>query len=158
MRITVRCSWCGTEIEKYESQIFKHNFCSRKCLANFSNKSINPERYMELRDLSSSSKHMHQLNIEMNPTRMTDETKKKIREARLNTGEGKTYTKTYGVHTHRLIAEEKLGRKLMPGEIVHHIDGNKRNNNPDNIEVLSSQSEHSKLHARDRRFWRGGDA
>lgn len=40
------------------------------------------------------------------------------------------------VYVHRFIAEQKLGRKLLPTEEPHHKDGNKRNNNPDNIEVL----------------------
>jgi DNA-binding NarL/FixJ family response regulator len=46
---------------------------------------------------------------------------------------------------HRVIAEQKLGRPLGTDEVVHHIDGNKQNNHPDNIEVMSL-SEHSRLH------------
>jgi len=46
---------------------------------------------------------------------------------------------------HRLILEEKLGRKLTADEIVHHIDGNKWNNNSDNL-VIMTRSEHAKLH------------
>lgn len=51
-----------------------------------------------------------------------------------------------GVIVHRRIAEEKIGRKLQPGEVVHHIDGNHFNNDPENIAVLS-KSEHSQIHA-----------
>jgi hypothetical protein len=60
--------------------------------------------------------------------------------------EGKTYTKTKGRHTHRIIAEQKLGRPLTDKEVVHHIDGNKLNNHPDNIQVLDSQAEHVRIH------------
>ena len=89
---------------------------------------------------------MTQYNLEHNPTAMTEDRRNAMRNARLNTGKGKTYTKTYGRHTHRIVAEQKLGRPLKPGEVVHHIDGNKRNNNPENIMVFASQALHAKWH------------
>ncbi|MEN6325822.1 MAG: HNH endonuclease [Syntrophomonas sp.] len=39
------------------------------------------------------------------------------------------------VYEHRLVAERKLGRPLLPGEIVHHKDGYKQNDSDENIEV-----------------------
>lgn len=53
------------------------------------------------------------------------------------------------VYEHILVAESKLKRALYPGEVVHHLDGDKQNNDPQNITVLSSQSEHATLHARE---------
>ena len=88
---------------------------------------------------------MKYMNRKLNPTRMTPEVREKLRNAHLGTGEGKSYTKTYGKHTHRLVAEEKLCRPLKKGEIVHHIDGNKRNNEPSNLMVMT-QAEHCRLH------------
>lgn len=61
----------------------------------------------------------------------------------------KTYEKESGVHRHRLRMEEKLGRKLKQGEVVHHKDGNKFNNNDDNLILLKNQSEHTKIHIND---------
>ena len=60
-------------------------------------------------------------------------------------GEGRTYIKLNGRHMHRVVAEQKLGRPIARGEIVHHIDGNKRNNAPENLQVMT-QSEHARLH------------
>lgn len=47
---------------------------------------------------------------------------------------------------HRVIAEMMLGRELMMDEVVHHMDHNRCNNNPSNLEVMT-RSEHVRLHA-----------
>jgi hypothetical protein len=39
---------------------------------------------------------------------------------------------------HRYVMEQKLGRKLIDRENVHHIDGNKTNNAPENLEIWIS--------------------
>jgi len=55
------------------------------------------------------------------------------------------------VYEHILLAEKKIGRSLLPSEVVHHSDGNKANNDPQNLLVLSNQSEHLRLHHAQRR-------
>lgn len=46
------------------------------------------------------------------------------------------------VAEHRLVMEKVLGRLLQPNEVVHHRDGNKLNNSPENLEVFANNAEH----------------
>lgn len=123
------CAGCGAPVHRFPSarKRYPHAFCSREC-------------------------HMRTLNAELNPTRMTPETKEKLRNSRLSKGAAEnTYLKMHGRHLHRIVAEEILGRPLKDGEVVHHIDGNKHNNSPENIIVFQNQSEHAKWHAEHRK-------
>lgn len=50
------------------------------------------------------------------------------------------------VHEHVLIAEKTIGRRLKGNEVVHHINGVKDDNRPENLLVMT-RAEHKKLHA-----------
>lgn len=65
--------------------------------------------------------------------------------ARFDSVKPDTYRKRYGRHEHRVVAEQMLGRSLLLGEIVHHIDGNKQNNDPSNLQVMT-QNDHAREH------------
>ena len=159
MKLKMKCDMCGKEFYKYPCNVKNHNFCSRKCLADFSSKAKNPDGYATLKDLTNMGKHLSEINKYLNQTRMTPEVRAKLRKARLNSGKGKTYTKLYGRHEHRVVAEQILGRPLKRGEVVHHVDCNCRNNSPENLIVLPSQKEHAQLHAKLNKFFAmGGDA
>lgn len=54
-------------------------------------------------------------------------------------------TKNNYVLEHRVVMENYLGRLLDDDEVVHHINGNKKDNRIENLEVLSNE-EHAKLH------------
>jgi hypothetical protein len=39
------------------------------------------------------------------------------------------------MHVHRYVMEQKIGRKLVKGESVHHKNGIRDDNDPDNLEL-----------------------
>lgn len=141
MKVKVKCSWCGQEIERYPSRIKenKNFYCCSECRSKNLSKKYNPEKYLKHPKLS-------ELNLKLNKHRMTDETKEKIRIKRIGSGQRKAYPKLYGRHIHRIVAEQKLGRELREGEVVHHIDRNKFNNSPENLMVFKSQAGHARWH------------
>ena len=60
------------------------------------------------------------------------------RERREGEGSGRIFE-------HRLMMEKIIGRKLTTDEVVHHIDENRLNNSPENLQILT-RAEHLRLH------------
>lgn len=64
--------------------------------------------------------------------------------------------KTYGyiavkinghyIPQHRIVAATILKRGLRKGEVVHHIDRDRKNNKPENLYVFKTQAEHKAYH------------
>ena len=53
------------------------------------------------------------------------------------------------VAEHRLVLEDKIGRLLTNDEVAHHKNGDKQDNRPENLELMTF-SKHSSHHAKER--------
>lgn len=65
---------------------------------------------------------------------------------RYRMGYRKSYSTPGTVPAHRLVAERMLKRKLNRREVVHHIDGDKKNFNEDNLIVFNTDTDHRMWH------------
>lgn len=74
-------------------------------------------------------------------------TRENWKGGRISSSTGYIYIKIDGkeVGEHVLVAEKKIGRRLEADEVVHHINGDKTDNRPENLQVMTN-SEHVKLH------------
>ncbi len=137
------CDNCGKRFKRSKSRFNRKDtakrffYCSKKCVSPFKNQKL-PKEILEKREPAKTGEEHHSwkggryindqgyvmVHLPNNPH---------------------SYSNGWALE-HRVIASKKLGRKLKTSEQVHHIDGNKQNNSPNNLIILTCP-QHTRLHS-----------
>jgi len=125
-KILLKCDHCGKEYLKNKCHVKEFNFCSVSCYGKWSSENRVGEKSPRWNGgiYNHSNKYTH--------IRQPDGTYKQ---------------------EHRIIMEKYLGRELDSDEIVHHIDGDGKNNKLENLKLMNRES-HARLHTTER--WEQG--
>jgi len=135
-RVIVNCQACGKEIERVQSRVDRHKmfiFCDRDCMA-IGFKGVNISGFFKEGNTGDKC-----INFK-DGTQITNGYISELAP------DHPAATKKGYVYQHRLVMEKKIGRYLLPKEVVHHIDENKQNNHPDNLMLFDNDAEHQKHH------------
>lgn len=149
MAITA-CAWCGAETWVKEYRFLGHgkHCCDYKCSADFRQHrdlghkgKFSPVEINNIQsDYEKTTQSMFELALKYGCSRSTI-------WALAKTGKWIKFQRTQANRTvYRKVAAKKLGRPLVKGEQVHHIDGLISNNSPDNLFVFRSAKKHSEAH------------
>lgn len=135
-KLECSCERCGKTFLRWPHEAKGRTWCSQTCHMKTMNEERNPTRWQTENRTRAAEK-----------IQTVKETVKKPRTAKRTEDRPlKTYKKVAGRHLHRIVAEQMLGRPLKTGEVVHHINGNKLDNRPENLKIFSSQAEHARWH------------
>lgn len=128
-KITVYCGNCGDTLLKFPSLVSGRkygNFCDNKCLGIFRSKKLTGEFSANYKNGFRKTRGYIEVEANWHPNK----------------------NKRGYVALHRLIAEAKIKRFLKSNEIVHHEDGDNRNNHFSNLKI-TTQSDHALTHVTD---------
>lgn len=125
-QLEVKCSTCSRSFFVYKAQRINRphgNFCDKDCLGLYRSNHLISEKAANYKTGARENNGYIEVEARWHPSK----------------------SKKGYVSLHRLIAEARAGRFLNPGEIVHHVDHDKKNNHWNNLQIMT-QSAHARIH------------
>ncbi len=150
---TKQCFTCGKTISKIPKQTYKEwnnqKYCSRKCT--YKGLSIrykkNPNSGCFKKGCKTWNKGKENYWCQKEKHWNWNKGSSKIRRYIEIHLPNHPYSNKWGyIAEHRLVMEKKLGRYLLPQEVVHHINRQKKDNRIENLMLFATNGKHTKFH------------
>lgn len=128
----VDCAYCKKKVYRENHEILRSNiyFCSKNCIGKWTSKNRCGKNHPNFKNGFISSDGYKYKYAKEHP--FSD--------------------KAGYIKEHRVIVENFIGRLLKKEEVVHHIDGDRLNNNVNNLMIFKNQSCHMKFHLKMKQF------
>lgn len=135
--VTTKCAFCGCEVRRYKSQLAEGQrvYCSREHFAlGLSKFNVGPAHH-NFKPGDGGRVNSHGYALVRWSTLPAEDRDRVYRN------------KSGWVFEHRVVMARILGRQIKSSERVHHINGIRDDNRPENLQLEVDHSSHSRLHA-----------
>ena len=143
--VTIECAFCKRMFYIQKHRLKRAKFCSKECIYK------NRKQWMSTK-----------LNPMLGKSHSKETRMKMGGENHWNWNNGVNVSREYicvlnkehphckksgYILEHRLVMEKHIGRYLTKEEVVHHVNGNKKDNRIENLMLFPNDMEHRKYHA-----------